>query len=249
MSQVSEDFDEASLRKRIGQLVIQQRGQSLADLNVGKALLEVSQAAAKDGLYVPSALTLLGKTLLQLDEVSKILNPRFDPNAAIRRNATEIMTQRMNKQATQGSVLSTILEMRDFVTGLPVRLNKMMDVIGNSELEVKVRAVDANLVMEGFQKIANRISSGIILAALIIGASLLMRVDTPFQLFGYSGLAILCFLAAAVGGFWLVIGIFIQDPKTQKNCRADNMAVPTIPSIANVGGRRKRGFLCAGVGS
>ena len=106
--------------------------------------------------------------------------------------------------------------MRDFLTGLPVRLNKMMDVIGNSELEVKVRAVDANLVMEGFQKIANRIASGIILASLIIGASLLMRVETPFQLFGYPGLAILCFLAAAAGGFWLVIGIFVQDQKSKK---------------------------------
>ncbi len=216
MSQVSEEFDEEAFRKHIGQLVVQQRDQPLAELNVGKTLLEVSQSAARDGLYVPSALTLLGKTLLQLDEVGKILNPRFDPNAAIRRNATEIMTQRMNKQATQGSVLSSILEMRDFLTGLPIRLNKMMDVIGNSELEVKVRAVDANLVMEGFQKIANRITSGIILAALIIGASLLMRVETPFQLFGYPGLAILCFLAAAAGGFWLVIGIFIQDQKSKK---------------------------------
>ena len=216
MSQVTDDFNEESLRKHIAQLVVQQRGQPLAELNVGKTLLDVSQSAAKSGLYVPSALTLLGKTLLQLDEVGKILNPRFDPNAAIRRNATEIMTQRMNKQATQGSVLNSILEMRDFLTGLPVRLNKIMDVIGNSELEVKVRAVDAHLVMEGFQKIANRIASGIILAALIIGASLLMRVETPFQLFGYPGLAILCFLAATSGGFWLVIGIFVQDQKSRK---------------------------------
>lgn len=216
MSEVTDNFNEESLRKHIAQLVVQQRGQQLAELNVGKTLLDVSQSAAKNGLYVPSALTLLGKTLLQLDEVGKILNPRFDPNAAIRRNATEIMTQRMNKQATQGSVLNSILEMRDFLTGLPVRLNKIMDVIGNSELEVKVRAVDAHLVMEGFQKIANRIASGIILAALIIGASLLMRVETPFQLFGYPGLAILCFLAAAAGGFWLVIGIFVQDQKSRK---------------------------------
>ena len=126
------------------------------------------------------------------------------------------MTQRMRKQATQGSVLNSILEMRDFLTGLPVRLNRIMDAVANSELEVKVRAVDANLVMQGFQKIANRITSGLILASLIIGASLLMRVETPFQLFGYPGLAILCFLFAAAGGFWLVIGIFIQDQKDKK---------------------------------
>lgn len=216
MSELSPEFDEVALRKQVGQLVIQQRDQQLSQLNVGKTLLDVSQTAAREGLFVPSELTLLGKTLLQLDQIGKILNPTFDPNDAIRRNATEIMTQRMRKQATQGSLLNSILEMRDFLTGLPVRLNKIMDVVGNSELEVKVRAVDAGLVMEGFQKIANRIAAGIILAALIVGASLLMQVNTRFQLFGYPGLAILCFLAATAGGFWLVMGIFIQDHKDKK---------------------------------
>jgi len=213
MSEVSKDFDETHLCKKVGQLVMTQQGQPLSNINVGHSLLEVSQTAAQEGLYVPSELTLLGKTLLQLDQIGKILNPTFDPNDAIRRNATEIMSQRMRKQATQGSVLNSLLEMRDFVTGLPVRVNKIMDVVGNSELEIKVRAVDAGVVMAGLQKIANRITSGIILAALIVGASLLMQVNTRFQLFGYPGLAILCFLAATAGGFWLVIGIFIQDAK------------------------------------
>jgi ABC-type polysaccharide/polyol phosphate export permease len=66
------------------------------------------------------------------------------------------------------------------------------------------------------QKIANRITMGIVLAGLLIGASLLMRVQTRFQLFGYPGLAILCFLAAAGGGFWLVISVFVSDYKSRK---------------------------------
>jgi ubiquinone biosynthesis protein len=79
--------------------------------------------------------------------------------------------------------------------------------------------VDAKVVMEGMQKIANRITTGLILAALIIGASLLMRVETSFRLFGYPGLAILCFLFAAAGGFWLVVNIFIQDYKDKKKIK------------------------------
>ena len=108
------------------------------------------------------------------------------------------------------------LEVKDFVGGLPSRLNKIMDAITNHELEVKVKAVDAKLVMEGFQKIANRITAGIVLASLIMGASSLMQVQTSFKIFGYSGLAILCFLAAATGGFWLVFNIFVQDHKGRK---------------------------------
>ena len=122
----------------------------------------------------------------------------------------------MTKDASQGSVFSSLLEMKDFIGGLPNRLNRIMDAITNQELEVKVKAVDATLVMEGFQKIANRITTGIVLAALIIGACQLMKIESNFRLLGYPGLAIVCFLAAAAGGFWLVISIFVQDHKSRK---------------------------------
>jgi ubiquinone biosynthesis protein len=70
--------------------------------------------------------------------------------------------------------------------------------------------------MEGMQKVANRISLGLILAALIIGAALLMRVETSFRLFGYPGLAILLFLAAAAGGIALAASILLSDIKAKR---------------------------------
>lgn len=216
MSEKLEEFAAPEFRRRITQLVALRRDQGLEQLNVGRSLLEVSSIAHENGLIVPSELVLLGKTMLQLDEVGRILDPAFDTNAAIRRNVATLMTQRMRKNLTQGSMYSALLEMKDFTVGLPSRLNRIMDTVTNSELEVRVKATDAKLVMDGMQKIANRITMGIVLAGLIVGASLLMRVTTPFQLFGFPGLAILCFLAAAAGSFWLVISIFVSDYKSRK---------------------------------
>ena len=216
ISRTSEEFDSVEFSRRVGQLLAVRQDQGLQQMNVGKVLLQVTRIAAENGLFVPSALTLLGKTLLQLDEVGLILDPTFDTSASVRRNVTEIMSQRMGKEASQGNVLGSLLEVKAFVTGLPARLNKILDKIVNAELEVKIRALDAKLVMEGLQKIANRITMGIILAALIVGASLLTRVETTFRIFGYPGLAMLLFLAAAAGGFWLVISIFAQDHRSEK---------------------------------
>jgi hypothetical protein len=148
--------------------------------------------------------------------VGRILDPEFDPNAAIRHNAMRLMSRRMKRDATQGSIMSSLLDMKDFIAGLPVRANKIMDAVANRDLELKVKAVDAPLVMEGLQKIANRVTSGLILAALIVGASLLMRIETPFKLFGYPGIAIICFLAAAAGGIYLLVSIFIQDEESAR---------------------------------
>jgi len=216
MSEKIEEFTAPEFRRRITQLVALQRDQGLEQLNVGRSLLEVSSIAQENGLIVPSELVLLGKTMLQLDEVGRILDPAFDTNASIRRNIAALMVRRLRKDFTQGNIYSSVLEIKDFAAGLPARLNRMMDAVTNSELEVKVKATDAKIVMDGMAKIANRITMGIVLAGLIVGASLLARVASSFQLFGYPGLAILCFTAAAAGSFWLVISIFVSDYKGRK---------------------------------
>ena len=117
----------------------------------------------------------------------------------------------MKREATEGSLLTAALEFKNFATGLPHRVNRIMDAVANRELELKVRAVDAGDVIEGMQKIANRVTTGLILAALIIGAALLMRVETDFRVLGYPGFAIVCFIGAALGGIVLLVNIYLQD--------------------------------------
>ncbi|QYM79456.1 AarF/ABC1/UbiB kinase family protein [Horticoccus luteus] len=216
MSEKMDGLDLPEFRRQISHLVALHRDQGLEQINVGQSLLDVSRHARENGLFVPSELTLLGKTLLQLDEVGRILDPTFDPNACIRRSVTELTTQRMQKDLTQGNLFSSLLEAKDFFGSLPARLNRIMDAVTNSELHLNVRALDTKHVLDGMQKIANRITTGLILAALIIGAALLMRVRTHFEIFGYPGLAIICFLLAGLGGFYLVINIFVQDYKSRK---------------------------------
>jgi ubiquinone biosynthesis protein len=74
-------------------------------------------------------------------------------------------------------------------------------------------------LMEGMQKVANRITLGLVLAALIIGAALLMRVETNFRIAGYPGLAILLFLGAAIGGMGLVVSILVNDIRAKRRRR------------------------------
>ena len=216
ISETADDFDEAEFTKKATEFVSEQRDQNLNHQDVGKALMGVSRTAAKTGLYVPSELTLLGKTLLQLEEVGKILCPNFNTNASVRRNVAEIMTTRMRKVASPGHLFGAVLEMKDFVGGLPGRVNKILDAVGNSELEVNVKTPDARHLLNGFEKIANRVTTGILLAALIIGAALMMRINSSFQIFGYPGIAMICFLIALGGSGWLVLGILWKDYKDKR---------------------------------
>ena len=216
ISETADDFDEAEFTKKATEYVSEQRNQTLNHQDIGKALMDVSRTAAKTGLHVPSEFTLLEKTLLQLEEVGKILSPNFNPSAAVRRNVAEIMTTRMRKAVTPGHLLGSFLEMKDFVGGLPERVNKILDVVGNSKLEVIVKTPDARHLLNGFEKIANRVTTGIILAATIVGAALMMRINSSFQIFGYPGIAMICFLIALTGSGWLVLGILWKDYKDKR---------------------------------
>lgn len=216
ISESTEDFKEMEFRRSITYLISEQKDSNLSEMDVGKALLSLGRSAGENGLYVPTELTILGKTLLQLDEIGKSLDPNFNPNDAVRRNVMDMLHRRVWKTMSPGNLFSSILDIKDFVGSFPSRVNRILDSVANAELEVKIKAVDASLLTTAIHKIANRITSGLVLAALIIGAALLMQVPTDFRIFGYPGLAMLFFMAAAAGGFYLVISIFIHDHRNEK---------------------------------
>ena len=216
ISQPTDEFDEKEFRRHTSALIAEQKDNRLKQLDVGKVVLAMTRIAGENGLYVPTELTMLGKTLLQLDEIGKTLDPDFDPNASIRRNVATLLHQRMWKSLSPTNIAASFLDIKDFLGTLPNRLSRILDSVANAELEVKVKAVDVSLLLAAFHKIANRITSGLILAALIIGASLLSQVPTDFRILGYPGLAMLFFIAAAAGGFHLLISIFVHDHRDEK---------------------------------
>jgi ubiquinone biosynthesis protein len=215
----SAEIDAAGLDTAVTQLVARHRDAEVQDLNVGRSVLLLDHHARGHGLQPPPELGLLGKTLLQLDEAGRTLDPAFKPSASIRRHLGALMTSRIRESLTQGSLFGALLEAKNFAAGLPGRLTRVLDNLGNPRFEVSVKSDDTGRLLEGMQKIANRISAGIVLAALIMGAALLMRVETSFRVLGYPGLAMICFGAAAAGGAWLVVSTFWHDASDQKKRR------------------------------
>jgi predicted unusual protein kinase regulating ubiquinone biosynthesis (AarF/ABC1/UbiB family) len=206
-----EDFAEKEFKRAIAEIVAKQQGATVEQMQVGRLVLEVTQVSGENGVRVPAELTMLGKTLLNLDQVGRTIAPEFDPNASIRRNAAQIMQQRLLKSLSPGNLFSGVLELKDLVQRLPARLNKIIDAIANNEMKISVDAIDEKTLVLGFQKVANRITVGLIIAALIVGAAMMMRVETSFRIWGYPGLAILLFLAAAGAGVILLINILFYD--------------------------------------
>jgi ubiquinone biosynthesis protein len=216
LGQRRESFDEGALRRDVVDLVTRFQQASLADLQIGRMLLEVNQRAGAHGLKPPSDLTLLGKTLLNLDTVARSLAPDLDVNAAIREQAVTLMRQRMLRSVSPSRMLSTVLDAKQFAERLPGRVNKVLDALAGNELKLKMELIDEGAIIEGLQKVANRVALGLVMAALIVAAALIMQVPTTFRLLGYPGLAMILFVIAAGAGAMLAAQIISHDRSTRR---------------------------------
>lgn len=217
IGETTADFHEKEFRRRVDEVVAQTHDATLGELQVGKVFLDMAKHAGETGIRMPPELTVLGKALLNLDGIGRILAPEFDPSASIQRNASKIMRHRMLKTVSPGNVYAGLLEMKDLVTRLPARVNKILDATASNKFGFKIdTGIDAAGFMMGLQTVANRITFGLVLAALIVGAAMLMRIPTSFTIFGYPGLAMLFFLAAASGGLVLLLHIALTDRRRRK---------------------------------
>jgi predicted unusual protein kinase regulating ubiquinone biosynthesis (AarF/ABC1/UbiB family) len=211
MGEAKEGFDRAEFTRITSELVNLFQGATAENVQVGRIMLEVFRAAAENGIRLPAEMAMLGRALLALDQVGRTLDPTFDPNASIQRNVSGLMQQRMLKSLSPQRMFANLLEMNELVQKLPGRLNRVLDQTVEGGLTMNVKVDEEVWLMEGMQKIANRLTTGLILAALIVGAAMMMRVQTRFTIWGYPGIAMLFFLAAALLGIWLVVSILRAD--------------------------------------
>ena len=209
-------FDKADFSKRIAELVAENADANLTRLNSGRVVLEITKISADCWFRLPSEFTMVAKALLNLDRVVFTLDPNFEPTAIIRQRAMEILERNLMQSISPINLIGGVVELKEFAEKLPGRINKILDTLGNNEFKIDVDAIDEKIVLEGLQKVANRVALGLVLAALIVGASMLMRVETSFRILGYPGFAMIFFLLAAVAGIGLVISIIMTDVKARK---------------------------------
>lgn len=211
IGQPGEHFNEAEFRARIKTLVNAFQGAQMNQIQLGTVVMDLARSAGDTGMRPPSELTMIGKALMNLDELGRALAPSFDPYQAIRQNAIPLVIKMLRNNTTPAAVLGRVLEVNEFANHLPGRVNKILDRVAENRIEFKVRSFDEQQLTEGFQKVANRIAHGLVLAALIVGAAMLMGIESDFTILGYPGFAMLLFAAAAAGGVALVWDIMRHD--------------------------------------
>ncbi|HLS70299.1 MAG TPA: AarF/UbiB family protein [Chitinophagaceae bacterium] len=210
------DYNESELDiKSFKKLIIRQAQENeftkAKDLSTGKIIIEINKIAAMHGIKLPVELAVLGKILLNLDQIIAALSPEHDLQKTMRSYVDSLMRQHMKKELKTGNLLENLLQSKELVESFPERVNMITENLANNNFKMKIKTIDEHRFILAFQKVANRITIGLIIAALILGAALLMRIPSSWNILGYPGFAMLFFIFAASIGLYLIYQILFKD--------------------------------------
>lgn len=210
-----EDFEEERYVREVGQLVARYAAHAGQSLSEGRLLFEIVRISTACGLRTPSELSLLGKTLSHLETVCRALDPRLNVKRIVERHLDTIMGDRLRRSLAPHRVVTEMMDLQALAREAPRKLSDTLSLLADNRLQIRVTGLEESRLMENMQKIANRITTGVITASLIIAAAMMMRIETDVRLFGYPALALVMFLIAAALGVSIVVSALLRDRKAR----------------------------------
>jgi ubiquinone biosynthesis protein len=211
MSEVQERFEPTKFVREISTIVASVHSAQASQVNTGQVIFNVLAIANNNELKAPSELAMLAKTLLHLDGITRKLDRDYDPERVIRAYGEELMTQKLTQKFNPRNFYPALLDLNQLVLDLPHRTREILDEVAAGRLTFGMKLTQAEEFLAGMHKIANRITVGVVIAALLIASSLMMRIVPWLAMTGY--------IIAAVAAIALIASTLLKDHKDQERAK------------------------------
>ncbi len=208
-----ESFDEERYLRETGQMIA--RYAANTSYSEGRVVLDLVRIATASGLRTPPELSLLGKALLNLETVCRLLSPDLDTRRIVEKQLQHVMRARLKKSLSAANLASEAMEMQQLLREGPRKMSDILALLAENRLQMKVTGLEESRLMENLQKIANRVSAGIVTAALILAAAMMMKVDTGWHLFGYPAIAFTLMCIGVALGLGIILSALIFDRRAR----------------------------------
>ncbi|MGV8941318.1 MAG: ABC1 kinase family protein [Lysobacter sp.] len=201
-------IDEAQLAQDVDALVDQYHGVPLGQLNLAAMLIDVTALLRANRLALPADLALLIKVFVTLEGLGRNLDPDFDMAGEAAPFLRRAMLARYSPGTLAKDGWRALTDTADILSVLPRDIRRLMRSArgGNLKLRVDVERLEQFGVQVTHS--ANRLTVGVVLAALIVGSSIALTVAGGPTLLGLPAFGLLGFVGAAIAGAWLVISIW-----------------------------------------
>jgi ubiquinone biosynthesis protein len=219
MAETGERFDATRFAQEISVIVANFHGVDAEQINTGQLMFNVIAVASNNDLRIPAELVMLAKTLMNLDGITRRLDPAFDPQVVIRSYAERLIGQKLKQKFNPRNFYPALLDLNQLILDLPHRTREILDLTAAGRLTFGVKLTHAEVFLAGMHKIANRITVGMVIAALLLSSSLIMRYPSHTLLFGYPAFAMIGYIVAAVAALYLIVSTLVRDHRDEERAK------------------------------
>jgi len=156
---------------------------------------------------IPTNLMLLSKTLVIRDEISRKIDPDHNFGEMTRPYVKKMLGERTKASHILKSAGKTALDLVNLMKNFPRRLNHLLTKAEKGTLKLELEHLGLDGLVEEMDIMSNRLSFSMIIAALIVGSSLIIQTRMSPSLFGVPLLGIIGFFIAGFLGLGLLISI------------------------------------------
>jgi ubiquinone biosynthesis protein len=195
------------LEDEIAAFVDQYHGVPLAQLHLGEMLAEVTTVLREHQLALPADLALLVKAFVSLEGMGRALDPGFNMAGEALPLLRGVLRARYQPKALALRGWQALSEALATASGLPRDVGRLIRLARHGRVKVAIEVTELRRTADLVDRAASRLALALVIAALIIGSSIVMTVGGEPRIFGMPWLGLLGFVGAVVGGLWLLRSI------------------------------------------
>jgi ubiquinone biosynthesis protein len=169
-----------------------------------KSLVQLTQ---KHQLRLPPDLVVMLKALSTTEELVRRLNPDHDLIAQAKPFMQRTRLERLRPRRVITGMMEFAQEFGEMARELPTELRRIVAQIKTGRARVNFHHEGLEPASQALERSTNRLSFAVVVAALIIGSSLIIRANVPPMWGEISVVGIVGYLLAGLMGFWLLIAI------------------------------------------
>lgn len=200
--------NQAQLEAEIEAFVDQYHGVPLAQLNLGQMLADVTAILREHHLALPSDLALLIKAFITLEGMGRSLDPGFHMATEALPLLKQVIRARYRPKALAQRTWQTLRRAISLAEQLPHDIARLLRSARRGQVHVNVELAHLRRVGDQIDRAASRLALALVIAALIVGSSIVMTVRAGPTLFGLPAFGFMGFGGAVIGGLWLVRAIW-----------------------------------------
>jgi ubiquinone biosynthesis protein len=179
----------------------------LQEINAGKMLVEFIEILTEYRIKFPSDFMLLAKALITMEGLGRQLDPDFNMISHLRPFMEKLVRDRLSPGSMSKEFLKIAHAYGSLAKNLPHDLKEFINRINHNKFKIDLEHRGLERLITDLDKSSNRISFSLLIAALIVGSSLIMQTEKGPFLLGFPVLGFLGYSIAGVLGLWLAIAI------------------------------------------